>query len=207
MIDTEIANAIGTIPGGGAPAAWWYSDDADNIAGYKRHEIARNEWFARFQTFAETHQGKSDEAPTWSSWDGSITLKGLVTKDGHAIPEGWRFDHKTSLMVPSRKTKADRESNVSKEFAALRRVPAPRDYMTGMPASLWGDHTISPVEISMLTGGTVVIAFCGSDPDRVNPGRRRYFPVDESKWHRLPLSTFHRLRDGQRSSAAPAGAR
>lgn len=190
----RIQSLIGdTLPGGGAPAAWWLSTDADIIQLFDDWADADTVHHNKIADLA-----KELGCTQWMGGRRRHALLGFIPPSGmtkweshpdyRPIPEGWRIDSKSRWLVPSRRTKKDRESEANTRFSELRR--APQLSTPGMPQDLWLPGYIYGVDIRR--GDSCVMAFCGGDPDRTS---RNEFTVDETKWERLPLSIFHRLRE------------
>ncbi|MDJ0010144.1 hypothetical protein [Gordonia alkanivorans] len=191
----EVRELIGDkLPGGGVPAAWWITTDAEVLRLFDKWSTAEHEYQNRIADL-----GEELGCERWASYGfggglaGFMPPKGMGRWEGHPdykpVPAGWRIDSKSGYLVPSRRTKADRESDANKRFTELKR--APQLETPGMPTDLWLGSRIYGVSIRR--GDSCVMAFCGGDPDRAES--RREFEVDESIWERLPLSTFHLLRE------------
>ncbi|AXH49014.1 hypothetical protein SEA_CRATER_55 [Gordonia phage Crater] len=191
----EVRTLIGDkLPGGGVPASWWITTDAEVLRLFDEWSTAEFEYQNRVANL-----GEELGCERWmcsghgGSLMGFVPPTGMGTWESHPefkpVPTGWRIDSKTRYLVPGRRTKADRESAANKRFADLKH--APQLSTPGMPQELWLPGAVYGVSIRR--GEACVMAFCGGDPDRAES--RREFEVDESIWERLPLSTFHLLRE------------
>lgn len=154
----ELRELIGKVPTGAIPAAWWVTTDADQIAAYDRWRADFDAHRDRVDAYAKTlGLDGADDAYMWSDGRSSVltgfgvpTFMGFWNREHpqyQPIPAGWRIDKKENRLVPSRRTKADRESQANKDFAAMKRVPNVGSYMSGLPAEVslddrdWGDPT------------------------------------------------------------------
>ncbi|MBV9869115.1 MAG: hypothetical protein JO214_00590 [Frankiaceae bacterium] len=192
---------------GGLPAAWWLSADADMIAAFDR-------WLADYKAHVEkigelaATIGLTAEDGYISTWGKRTDLMGFrVPTIALGIgspppPAGWRIDRQSSTprLVPSRKTKADREGPVAVAFRKVSRLPNVRNYVTGLPDSLYLDDrgwggTEYPVHYRR--GEACVWAYCGGDPDRQSEDqkKRREFSHDADLWTRMPLSVLAKLQE------------
>lgn len=217
----DIAELIGDdrLPTGAVPAAWWLTVDPGQIASYDRWSTEYNAAREQVAALAESIGVDVKDARLWSAWGTEPeTLSGFAKPrymdhwnrdhpEYRPIPPGWRVDKKKNLLVPSRKTKADRESQANKDFAAVKGIPNVRAYMSGLPHSVHLEDrsdfggTIYPVQYRR--GARCVWAYCGGDPDR-QPEYRLNDQVDTAIWHRQPLSMLVALME--RAQAAKAAA-
>lgn len=204
----DLRSLIGDkVPNGDIPAAWWISTDPEQLAAYDK-------WVADYDARREQIKKLTDslgleitDAYSWSG-GGVSELVGFLapTFMGHwntelpeyrPIPEGWRIDKKKNYLVPLRKTKADRESQANKDFAAVRRLPNVSSYLKGMPKELWlPGHIYST---GFRRGEHCVIGYIFGDPDRAEKTDR--FVVDTSIWKRQKLSALIALREEEVSNA------
>lgn len=205
----ELRDLIGKVPGGAIPAAWWVTVDPEQLAAYDRWLDDYTAHRTKIQKFAETIGLTADDA-FFSAWGDRAHLTGFRVPQfmGHwntehpkyrPVPEGWRIDKKTNRLVPSRKTKADRESQANKEFAAHRSIPDVHAYVTGLPTEIYLDDrdfggTI--YRVNYRRGDRCVWAYSGGDPDR-QPEKRMNESVNASIWHRQKLSPLIALREEQ----------
>lgn len=194
------------VPGGAVPAIWWLTTDPEQLVAYARWKADYQKHFAKVEKLAQTLGLRATDAFVFSYANRSA-LSGFRVKSAWAywpgregyqpMPTGWRIDKKNDRLVPSRKTKADRESQANKDFAAIRVVPNVRAYITGLPAEIYLDDrdfggTAYPVHYRR--GEKCVWAYCGGDPDR-QPEKKMNDAVDESIWHRQKLSVLIALRE------------
>lgn len=194
MLDISPENLATLIPPlkvGGAPAAWWVTDAQVHLDEWDAHVAAKEEWNAAVDELVRDAGADPDGVRLYSGF-GNNRLAGFLPLNGQAPATGWRVDSKSGLVVPSRRTKVDRESDSTKRFESLTVVPSPNRYVTGI-----GDGLFLPgmwYGVTIVRRGPVLLAFCNGDPDRVDPEDRRDFEVDDT-WTRLPLSTFHLLHE------------
>lgn len=205
----ELKQLIGdTVPAKGAiPAAWWITTSTEQLDAYDRW---REDYAAHTEKIAALAQSLGLELTDAyvSSFHKSSTISGfrVPTFMEHwnrehpqyrPVPDGWRIDKKSDRLVPSRRTKADRESQANKDFAAIKAVPNVRAYMTGLPTEIHLDDrdfggTMYPVNYRR--GAHCVWAYSGGDPDR-QAERDMNSDVDTSIWHRQKLSALIALRE------------
>lgn len=204
----ELRELVGkTFPGGGVPAVWWVTTDPEQLAAYDRWVADYETSRARTEALATSLGLTAADSYCWS--DGRrTTMAGFKPPAfmGHwntehpeyrPIPPGWRIDKKENRLVPSRRTKADRESQANKDYDAIRSVPNVGAYMSGLPGEImlddrgWGG-TIYYVRYRR--GDNCVWAYSGGDPDR-QPDKRVNDAVDTAIWHRQKLSVLLALRE------------
>lgn len=183
------------VPAGSVPAAWWITTDPEQLAAYDRwsadYEARRLEILA----LAESIGADVTDARMWSGF-GTTTLSGFAPPAfmGHwdtehpqyrPVPDGWRIDKKQNLLRPARRTKADRESQINKDFNAVARIPDLCTYMTGMPGEIELRHPGGSrvYFVQYRRGDSCVMAFSGGDPDRQSTEHRKAV-IDETVWHR-----------------------
>ncbi|WGH20792.1 hypothetical protein QLT00_gp09 [Gordonia phage Commandaria] len=187
----------------GVPAAWWITIDDDQLAAWERYETDRNEWFTRAQKLVKSLG--LDEGVMISSFGKRTDVVGIKPSEEmrrsewrgpSLVPEGWRIDSKKGYLLPKRRTKADRDSQANKDFAAIVRVPDSAAYITGLPEYLQLDDGpglsghLYPFNVRK--GEKCVMAFCAGDPDRAEKSRDHKIA---EWWERQPLSTMHALRE------------
>lgn len=183
------------IPGGGIPAAWWISTDTDVMRLFDEWAVADEAHHRKVAALAEElgctqwMGGRRGHGISGFVPPKAMTLYG-EHPDKQPVPEGWRIDSKSGWLLPSRRTKKDRESHASKRFRELQH--APQLSTPGMPQDLWLPGYVYGVTV--MRGESCVMAFCGGDPDRAE---RREFIVDDTMWERLSLSVFHLLREAK----------
>lgn len=191
--------------GGGTPAAWWVATDPTQLNAYDEwqsdHRLRRDEIEKLAQSI-----GLGVETAMITSWHDRTELTGFSAPNGMyyyaghpehvAVPNGWRLDRKRDVVVPSRRTKSDRESAINVAFNAVKNIPNVRAYVTGLPTEIYlDDRNFGGTSYGMQyrRGAKCVMAFCNADPDRSPDSRAQ--PVDESLWHRQKLSAFLLLRE------------
>ncbi|MCF3939942.1 hypothetical protein [Gordonia tangerina] len=193
----ELTKLIGDkLPGGGVPAAWWISTDDEVIRLFDEWSDAE---FKHQKKVADLGDELGCERWFTSGMGGALRgfdpPRGMGKWKNHPdykpVPEGWRIDSKSGYLVPSRKTKADRESDANKRFDELR--ASPQLSTPGMPSEMWLPGHIYGTNIRR--GEACLMAFSGGDPDRLEG--RREFVVDANLWTRLPLSAFHLMREAE----------
>lgn len=205
----KLAKLIGPkIPTGAIPAAWWITTDPAQLAAYDSWKADYKAHADKIAALAESIGLKLEDS-FHTSYDKTSILTGFrvpvgmkywAGAPGHiAVPPGWRVDRKADRLVPSRRTRADRASEVNKAFAAVRRIPDVHAYLTGMPNQIYLDDrdfggTIYHVQYRR--GANCVMAFSGGDPDR-SPDKKRFNndEIDPKIWHRQKLSTLIALRE------------
>lgn len=200
MLDTSpesLAPLVSPLNIDTAPAAWWVTVDSAHLEEYAAFRSDLDTWMKEAGQLARDAGGDPEYVQA-SRGFGDRRLAGFGTVRGQDTAAGWRIDSKSHLIVPSRRTKADRESDAAKRFAALSAVPTPSRYVTGISHGLFLPGMWYGVAIARR--GTVLLAFCNGDPDRADPGDRRDFTVDDT-WSRIPLSTFHQLREREEDAA------
>lgn len=199
---------------GPVPAAWWLTLDPDQIAGYDRWSRDYDESCEKVTELAKSIGLELGDARIWRPWGKEPAgLSGFLppTYMGHwntelpgyrPIPEGWRIDKKKGLLVPARKTKADRESQANKAFAAAQCIPNVRSYLSGLPDSVYLDDRDFGGTIYQMRyrrGARCVWAYCSGDPDR-QPNNGMNGQVDTTIWRRQPLSTLVALMEHARAA-------
>jgi hypothetical protein len=208
-----LADLIGeTIPKGSIPAAWWVTTCEEQLASFDRWRADYRAHVDKVEVLAATLGLKASDAML-SSFNGRSILTGFNAPHrmnlwpGHAehipVPAGWRIDPKKDRLVPSRKTKADRESQANKDFTALKNVPDVQAYVTGLPMEIYLDDRSfggTIYRVNYRRGENCLMAFTGGDPDR-SPDTNK---VDETVWYRQKLSVLIALRE-QADDAARTG--
>ncbi|MES5383893.1 hypothetical protein ABVN64_30310 [Mycolicibacterium conceptionense] len=214
--DIDVARTLlgDTVPTkGGLPAAWWITTNPDLIAAFDRYRGDFESGREGVERLAQSIGLTADDALI-TTWGNISELTGFNAPtrmrywsghpDHQPVPEGWRLDKKTDRLVPSRKTKADRESEVNKAFAAVKKIPNVRAYMKGLPTEIYLDDrdfggTIYGVNYRR--GAECVWAYSGGDPDRQSESDRRHAVIDTSIWHRMKLSVLMALREEAQATA------
>ncbi|GAS98777.1 uncharacterized protein RMCC_5742, partial [Mycolicibacterium canariasense] len=203
------------IPTGAIPAAWWITTDPDQLAAYDRWSADFDAHREQIEALAATIGRTADDAYFTVFGDRSVLTGFSVPRemtywhehpDHLPVPEGWRIDRKTDRLVPSRRTKADRESQANKDFAAVASIPNVRTYVSGLPNEVYIENrdmggTVYGTQYRR--GVACVMAFKGGDPDRT-PERKRWddTKVNTNVWHRQRISVLVALReDSERAKA------
>lgn len=206
----ELRRMVGKVPTGAIPAAWWITTESEQIAAYDRWVVDYDDHRHKIESLAATIGLTANDA-FYMAYSDVSRLTGFAVphgmnlwpsnKDHIPVPAGWRIDKKTDRLVPSRKTKADRESQANKDFAAVAKIPNVSAYMTGLPNEIYVENrdmggTIYRTQYRR--GDECVMAFSGGDPDRT-PERKRWdtTDVDANTWHRQRISVLVALREEQ----------
>lgn len=218
--DLDVARALvgDRVPSKSAlPAAWWLTADPNQLDAYDQWLSDYDAHREKVDAFAKSlGLDGADSACVWSHGTGSMLLGfAAPTFMGHwntelpdyrPIPAGWRIDKKNDTLVPSRKTKADRESQANKDFDALKRVPNVGAYMSGLPTEISLDDRDFGGTIYWIRyrrGENCVWAYSGGDPDR-QPEKRANTQIDTSVWHRMKLSILAALMEEKAERQAAA---
>jgi len=191
----DLAEIIGPLPPGDMPAAWWYSTSPEVLRDYARFEVDHQTWRTRMTHLYAISGLKSPsdalDAIRISS-QGNDYVLGLIAPPGLTRPpSGWRYDH--GLLVPRKRTTAERRSPVNRVFAQVRQIPRAADYLSGLPTALWTHDAAYPVHVRK--PGAAVLAFVGVDPQKARPA---FEPGRQ--WIRCKLSTFWLLRERQEAA-------
>ena len=186
--DLDVARALvgDRVPSKSAlPAVWWLTTDPDQIDAYDRWEVDYNAHLERVRALADSI-GLELTDTYISTFAKSSTILGFRVParmeyrrpgdpDYLPVPQGWRIDSKQGRLVPSRKTKADRESQANKDFAAISDVPNVRNYVTGLPDSIYledRDFGGTMYAVNFRRGESCLWAYSGGDPDRQSGSER-----------------------------------
>jgi hypothetical protein len=204
--DLEYLVGLDRVPvKGPVPAVWWITVNPDQLDAFDRFKADYAIHLDKVDALAKT-LGLNTAAGRTSSWAGKTWLTGFDAPQGMyfwpshpdhiPVPDGWRLDRKKDRLVPSRKTKADRESQVNKDFAAVEKIPDVQAYVTGLPTTGiyiedrgFGGGTI--YTIHYWRGRNCVAAYTGGDPDRCTDELN----IDTAIWHRQKLSALVALRE------------
>lgn len=192
----DLQSVVGPIPAGDVPAAWWVTTDQAQLAAYDQYRRNYADYFDNRLKPLMDELGV-DTARTWTSPRGT-SLKGFSVPlgmgwpshpDYRPVPDGWRIDKQNNLLVPIRRTKADRESAANQTMKDLHIVPSAERVMSGLPSEL---HLPRCLYWPHYRRGTAsVIAFVGGDPDRATSP----YEVDESIWTRHTISEWRELQE------------
>lgn len=193
--------------GNAVPAAWWITVDQEQQDAYDRWVNDYEAHRTNIETLAQTI-GLHAEDAYYSAWGKSSSLTGFRVprymgdswyKDKpeyRPVPDGWRIDRKNDRLVPSRKTKADRESQANKDFSAAKSIPNVAAYITGMPTEIHLDDRDfggTMYRVQYRRGDRCLAAFSGGDPDR-QPEKRMNDAIGPH-WQRQKLSVLLALGD------------
>lgn len=203
----ELRAMVGKVPERGMPAVWWVTTDPAQIAAYEQWKTDYEAHVERIQALADSI-GVDVKAARLMEWGKTSELTGFVApyemrlwpgnEKYRPVPQGWRLDKKNDRLVPSRKTKADRESQANKDFAACKKIPALHAYLSGLPSEIYLDDRDmggTMYRVNFRRGESCVWAYCGGDPDRSPDARSE--PIDTEVWHRQKLSALIALREEQ----------
>lgn len=187
----DLARVVGEVPSGDAPAGWWLSLHPEVLQAYETYRVQRQAWGDRLTELCQ-ESGLSPK-PMMAGVDGG-ELIGIIPDGGMKTPPQWWRITKDNLLVPRKRTTAEKEGDVLRRWLDLNRVPVPVEYLPGMPNTVWGtDERAYPVSIRRsLREGSAVLAFVGYDPKLAKPA----FEPD-GRWTKMKLSTFYQLRERQ----------
>jgi hypothetical protein len=182
-----MAQTIGKLPPGDIPAAWWMSMNHNVLAAYKRYQEDAAWWRNQYALLMGI--GGLPYKLRFSTLGGD-QLNGLIPpEDMTDPPRWWRID-KEGLLIPRKRTRAERDGEVNKVWDSLQDIPRAVNYLPGIPKVLCTDNVTYPVHIRK--PAEAVLAFVAYDPKKADP----LFEVD-GQWTQLKLSTFHLLRERQ----------
>lgn len=181
----DLARVVGEVPAGDAPAAWWLSLHPEVLSAYEAWRVQRQAWGDRLTELCQ----ESGLPPRPMTAGGELI--GIIPDAGMKAPQWWRMT-KEELLVPRKRTRAEKEGDVLRRWLDLNRVPMAVEYLPGMPNTLWGaDKKAYPVHIQR-TPEKAVLAFVGYPP----MGAKIAFEPD-GRWTKMKLSTFYQLRERQ----------
>ena len=182
-----MAAVIGPLPPGDVPAAWYMSQNPEVMARYDEYVAERTVWN---QHMAELLDYSKLPADTQFVTLGQGFLKGLVPPPGATKPpRWWRIEDK--LLVPRKRTRAEKASEVNRLWTMLQAVSQPR--LPGLPDTLWvGTTAYAP---TVRKPGKAVLVFLAHAPEKAT----QPFEVGH-EWSRLKVSTFHLLRERQHAA-------
>lgn len=202
--DLEYLVGLDQVPlRGPLPAVWWVTVEPELLDAYDRWKADYAVHYERVRVLAESIGVKVESGRTWS-FNGRTELSGFTPPHemllwaGHPehvpVPAGWRLDRKEGRLVPSRRTKADRESQVNRDWAAVKRIPDVQAYMRGLPNEIMlSDREFGGTMYKVVywRGVRAVMAYTGADPDRSEDK----LEIDRGLWHRQKLSALATLRE------------
>ncbi|KXO92952.1 Uncharacterised protein (plasmid) [Tsukamurella tyrosinosolvens] len=174
------------------PAAWWIATDPRVVDGYDRYRSSYDAWNKKVFDVADDIGVKTARI----SWFG---VHGYEPTDEMragrtVVPVGWRIDSKSGHLVPSRRTKADREAATVQRFKELGHAPQESDFLPTMDIEVriptGNGFSFRRYEPHYCRVANAVIAVMNADPDRVPDSDSR---VDTATWHRQKLSVLHAL--------------
>ncbi len=186
MLPTDLpslAKLLGSLPGGDAPQAWYISDHPEVLKGYARYKADRKIWNDRLAELLALSQIKPSQAVIKGMPE---RLMGIVYEG--TTPRWWRKTNE-GYLVPRKRTREERHSEVRRRFTDLGQIPWVIKYLPGMPNTvLTGASAHIP---QALKPAEAVLVFLGVNPDEAT----HPFEVGD-QWTRLKLSTYHLLRGG-----------
>lgn len=189
----DLAQLLGSLPEGDAPAAWWVSTHEEVLNAYVEYQSNQRRWNDLYmEMLAEGGLPKTTTYTTASL----TTLAGLNPPPNRATPPRWFRKTPEGLLVPRRRTRAEKTGAVVELWDGLVDIPTP--VLPGMPPGLVTPTAVYPVALRARgVPPHAVCAFVGVEPDRADPP----FVVSEH-WSQMKLSTFHQLRERQNAAKA-----
>lgn len=187
---------LGDMPPGDDPAAWWSSTHPEVIAAYERYRADAKAWADGMATLLEI-SGLPPNSRYRSL--GADTLTGVLAPPNMGTPPRWWRKDTENVLIPRKRTRAEKASQVNRLFSNLRAIPRAVDYLPGLPDTLWTWNRAYPVHVRrsvVHSPDAAVCAFVGHNPDEADPP----FVPDE-RWTRMKISTFHLLRERQAARA------
>lgn len=187
----SMAEVIGEMPPGDAPAAWYVSLDPEVLAGYERFRADYQDWHRRLTELLEL-SGLTTERLRISGLGGDYLAGLYPASRREKPPAGWRMA-KEGYLVPRKQTRAQKEGEINRRFLALRRIPRAVDYLPGVPNTLWmpgPDGSTHAYPVHVRKPAQAVVVLLGADPDKASQPF-----VPDGRWSRMKLSTFHLLRE------------
>jgi hypothetical protein len=197
----DLAQTIGELPGGDIPAAWYASMTDEVINAYDKYLADQRAWNNRYAELLKT-AGLPPNCQFLTE-GGRGHLLGIVAPRDLNTPPRWLKWEKGRILVPRKRTTAERQSIVRSLFLSLTVVPRPIDYIPGMPHTLLvgvpGDMTQRAYAPQVRRPAQAVLVFLAADPaDAAEP-----FEPD-GNWARMKLSSFHQLKERQDAARATA---
>lgn len=185
----DLAELLGPMPPGDVPAAWFISTDDEVLAAWDKYKEDSRAWFAGWdELLAISGLPKTTRAQIEEG-----LLVGLVPPPGAKRPGRWWRYTPTGLLVPRRRTRAEKASEVNALWARLEEIPEAINYLPGMPKVLFsGEKTYVPVARKP---AAVVLVFLGYDPDKA---AAPFVPTEA--WYRLKISTYLTLVERQQAA-------
>lgn len=189
-----MARTIGKLPPGDLPASWFMSLHYDVIEAYKRFDKDAAAWRGRMAELAGI--GGLPYKLRFATLGGDHLLGLIPPEEMTEAPRWWRID-KDRLLIPRKRTRAERNGEVNKLWAKVVDIPRAVDYLPGIPNTLWAppEYEGQPERafaVHVRKPADAVLAFLAFDPDKAS----QPFAVD-AQWTRMKLSTFHLLRERQ----------
>ena len=183
----DIAEVIGVLPAGDVPAAWFCSLNPEVLSAYAQYQSASAIWRARMDELTML-----SEFPTTLKLStlGGDSLLGLIPWEGMTTPPRWWRLDKEGLLVPRRRTRAEKASQVNTLWEQLRTIPRAVDFLPGLPNTLFIGNQAYAVHIRK--PAQAVLVFLAADPDVAYPP----FEVGP-QWSRLKMSTWWALKERQ----------
>ena len=188
-----LAETLGTMPSGDVPAAWYMSLVPEVLDGYGHYLANRGAWDT---TMAALLAFSGLPPQIQYSTLGEDYLNGLLPPPGmESPPRGWRLSTDGKLLVPRKRTRAEKTSQINLAWIKLTTIPRAVDYLPGMPNTLW---TASRAYLPQVRRpAAAVLVFLAADPETATP------PFETGpQWTRMKVSTFHLLRERQEAEAA-----
>lgn len=178
---------IGQLPDGDVPAAWYVSMHPDVLKAYETYTQAVKKWNTDYAELLAKGSLPPDTKYVTAAKKGLI---GLVAPKGMKTPPRWWRKDKTGWLVPRRRTRAEKASEVNRLFNECLEVPVATDYMVGIPDTVWTSFGAFPVAIRRPR--KAVLAILGVNPAQADP------PFEVSQhWSKMKISTWHLLRERQ----------
>lgn len=189
----DLAQLLGALPEGDAPAAWWVSTHDEVLSAYADYQANKRRWNELYlELLAE-----GDLPRTTTYVTASVnTLAGLTPPPERKTTPRWFRTTPAGLLVPRRRTRAEKTGPVVELWDGLEDIPTP--VLPGMPNGLVTPTAVYPVALRARgVPPHAVCAFVGVDPEQADPP----FEVS-SHWSAMKLSTFHALRERQDAAKA-----
>ena len=189
----DLAATIGELPGGDTPAAWYASMTDEVIAGYEEYRKAQRDWNERYIRLLEV--GGLPPACQFLTEGARGHLLGILAPKGLNTPPRWFKWQKGHVLVPRKRTTAERHSPVRDLFLSCTVIPRAIDYIPGMPRTLLVNGIAYAPQVRR--PAQAVLVFLAAAPERATPP----FEPDPN-WARMKISAFHLLKERQSAAAA-----